>query len=390
MASRILQALSVGEIGGTELMVLELVTRLDRSEFQCEVSVLDRPGPVSREMRARGVPVHELEGWAGPAGAFIRLLRLFRRQRYDIVHLYGFRVSLLGRLAARFVFPRPMVIHGIRGVHVTEDDLASWRTRVAVGVERQGRRLVDLYVTNSQGAVEFLASRGLPRAKFLVIPNGIDGDEWVPSGARPAPDEPEVICVANFRPIKRQADLIDALALLRDRGIRARARFVGDGPTRAQVEALTRARGLEGQVAFTGLRSPGEVRTLLQHADVFVLPSLWEGMPGAVMQAMATGLPVVATDVAGTNELVGEGVTGYLVPPKDPAALADRLQRLLADPGLRVRMGEAGRTRIRAEFSVEQMVLRHERAYRRLTPAARTGAPGLVDVVERPRGSSEG
>lgn len=362
---RVLQALTTGEPGGTELMVARLVARLAGYGVQCEVSFLDSAGSMAERFRALGVATHDLSGGGAP-GAFWRLIRLLRRGRFHIVHLYGFRMSLLGRVAARFVRPRPVVVHGIRGLHVTEgEEVERLWTRVAIALERFGSPLVDAYIANSRGAATFLSERGIPTKKFIVIPNGIDPSEWA-GPRRLTTGLPTIVCVAHFRPGKRQADLIESVALLLQRGISVRCLLVGDGMRRPEMEALARRRGVERVVEFLGRQSPEEVRALLGSSDVFVLPSLWEGMPVSVMEAMSAGLPVVGTDVPGIRDLVVEGVTGYLVPARDPAGLAARLEPLLRDPALRMRMGEAGRARIVEEFSLEKMVEQHVRSYRRL------------------------
>jgi glycosyltransferase involved in cell wall biosynthesis len=362
---RILQALSISAIGGTEQMVLQLVSRMDRSLSINDVSFLDSTGPVVECFQRLGVQVHRLDGRGGPVSCIWRMVGILQTHRYDIVHLYGFRVSLIGRLAARLVRPRPFVIHGIRGLHVTEgEEVSSPKTKVVLALERLGAPLVDAYLANSYGAVAFLRSHGLPWEKFSVIPNGIDASNWDEPVVRPRRETPEIICVANFRPRKRHVDLVEALALLHKRGVRVRCLFVGDGPTKQEVESLGQARHLDGVVKFLGRREPEEVRALLGRADIFVLPSLWEGLPGSVMEAMAAGLPVVGTDVNGTNELVIDGETGCLVPPREPEALAQRLAWLATNPQIRTEMGQRGRKRIAEEFPLDAMVKRTEMFYR--------------------------
>lgn len=364
---KILQGLTTGQLGGTELMVCRLLSRLDRSQFSAEVCLLEGPGPLVGRLNEIRIPFHDLSGIGGAARALWRLRHLLCTRRYHIVHFYGLRMSLLGRLAAQLVRPRPVVVHGIRGLHVTEgEDVSSLKTTFALAIERLGASLVDAYVANSHGAVDFLCSRGLPREKFIIIPNGIDISEWDGSVIRPPRETAEIICVANFRPRKRHRDLVEALALLRKSGVEMQCCLVGDGPTRLEVEALAQTRRLNGIVRFVGSRDPEEVKTLLQRADIFVLPSLWEGLPGSVMEAMAAGLPVVGTNVNGTNELVLDGETGFLVPPLTPEVMAERLAWLAEHVHARVEMGQRGRKRIVEEFAMEVMVKRTEAFYRSL------------------------
>ena len=363
---RVLQALTKGEVGGTELMVLRLVCGVDHTRFACEISFLDGYGPMVGRFQAECVPVHDLHGPGGFLGAARRLVTLLKHGRFHIVHLYGFRMSLLGRVTARLVSPRPIIVHGIRGLHITEgEETDRLPTQLALAVERLGAPWVDSYIANSHGAVSFLTTYGIPAEKFTIIPNGIDLEGWSGSDRPATMHVPTIICVANFRPRKRHQDLLDSLDLLRQQGIQVRCQLVGDGVTRPAIAARVRQQQLNDIVEFMGSRTPHEVRQLLHAADVFVLPSLWEGMPGSVMEAMAAGLPVVGTNVPGTQELVVDGVTGYLVPAKNPRQLATQLRRLLADPSLRTQMGEAGRKRMQEHFSLTAMVRQHEEVYTR-------------------------
>jgi glycosyltransferase involved in cell wall biosynthesis len=393
---RVLQALTTAELGGTERMVLRLLEHTDRARVECDLSVLDGDGPVLAHARELGVRTIDLTGSGGPMGAGRRFRRLLVEGRYDVVHFYGFRMSLIGRAAARLIGPRPRVIHGIRGVHVTESaDISTPKTRAAIAIERLFSGLIDLYVANSSDAVHYLRSHGV-RGRFVVIYSGIEPSEFDPEHRRFDADDArgaagltraaEVITVARFRPGKRHEDLIAAIRQLRARGVRVLCTMVGDGPTRTSVESLVREWSLHDEVRFAGECAPHQIPALLARADVFVLPSLREGLPGSVMEAMATGLPVVATDVPGTRELVVDGVTGYLVAPKDPTALADRLQQLLDDESTRRAMGREGRRRVLTVFSMSQMIERHEELYEAL--ASKAPWPAWAAAALQPIGAS--
>src|SRR5262245_58169632 len=195
MQIRILQALTKSDIGGTELMILRLVRGLDRFRFACEISFLDGYGPITNYFKEARVPVHNLNGSGGFLGTMRRLLVLLHKSHFHLVHLYGFRMSLLGRVAARFVFPRPLVIHGIRGLHVTEgEEINRPRTKVAIAVERLCAPLVDAYIANSQGAAAFLSAQRIPKEKFIVISNGIDLVQWPVSSRQSISQPPTLIC----------------------------------------------------------------------------------------------------------------------------------------------------------------------------------------------------
>jgi glycosyltransferase involved in cell wall biosynthesis len=176
--------------------------------------------------------------------------------------------------------------------------------------------------------------------------------------------------VASLRSKKGQAHLIEAFVRVRRRVPQAGLLFVGEGPLRGALEARAAAPELDGAVFFAGHRA--DVPAILSRCDLFTLSSLEEGMPNALLEAMAAGLPAVVTDVGGNAEVVEDGMTGYLVPAADPEALAGRLTELLLDPDLRRRQGEAARGRFESRFTVGRMISAYHALYDEiLKPAAR-------------------
>ncbi len=353
---RVAHVLRRDAVAGTELMVAALAEHGRRHGVQATVLILDRPGPVAAQLGAAGVAVRSLGGGGSPR-ELRRLARAVRGERFDVLCGYGFQTGLAVRLLARTLARRPPAVVGVRGLYVTEvERIDSPRGRVAMAVERATAPLVDAYVANSPGALEVLADHGVSRRRLRWIPNGIDPERW------PVPDRsdrrgpPTVVCVGRFTPVKRQADLVDALARLRDRGVPARLVLIGAGPTREAVQHQVARLDLRDVVVVRGPLAPDRIAQELADADVACLPSSQEGMPGSVMEAMASALPVVGTQVNGIADLVVDERTGLLVPPADPDALADALERLLRDPALRRQLGDAGRRRIVERFSLERMV----------------------------------
>lgn len=375
MALRVLQALGGGHVGGTEVSVFALASRLLAHGVHVEVSLLDGHGPVSEAHRGGPVPIHDLSaGGGGVPGAMARFRRLLARGRFDLVHLYGIRMATLGRIVARTLGSRPVVVHGIRGLHVTDGaGVSGLRTRAVLALERGMARWTDAYLANSRGAVDFMTRHGLPSAMFEVIPNGLDLDLWPPPAPRPAREVPVAVCVANFKPVKRQEDLIDAMALLASRGVDLECRFAGAGETLDAMRDRAAGHRLGARVTFLGRVAPAQLAPVLADADIAVLPSASEGMSVGLLEAMAAGLPVVATDVPGTREVVADGVTGRLVPVGRPDQLADALAEFAQDRAMRARCGEAGRRRVEEHFALEQNVNRHLDAYTRLVAAHRPG-----------------
>jgi glycosyltransferase involved in cell wall biosynthesis len=302
----------------------------------------------------------------------VRLGWILRHERFDVVNAYGFKSTAIVRLLVRFLARDCAFVSGVRGLHVTElENLSSPKSRLALRLERLGAGFVDIYDANSEGALDLLAATGIPRERMRYIPNGIDLSGWSARTARDGGGPPMVLCVARFVPRKRHQDLLEATARLADRGMAFRLVLVGDGPTLPDMKARADGLGMEDRVDFAGALPANEVQALVQQADIFCLPSAWEGMAGSVMEAMASAVPVVGTDVNGVAELVEHGQTGLLVPPGEPACLAMALEELLRSPETRRRFGRAGRERIAEHFSLEGMVSAKEDLYVTLAQDAR-------------------
>ena len=371
---RVLQVLTCDGIGGTELMVVNLAGALDPERFAVHVALLAGPGPIVRRLQAAGVPATSLGGRGWLATSW-RLMRLLRRARPDVVHAYGFKGPFLLRFLTRAAAPGARFVSGVQGLHPAEvEDVGGRKSRFVLALERLTSGLVDAYVANSRGALRLLADNDVDDARLRYIPNGIDADRWQPDPGRRDDAVPTVACVGRFISRKRQGDLAAAAATLLRAGARLRVVFAGDGPLLEDVRASVAALGIEEHIHFAGGLDTAGVHALLRSSDVYCQPSLWEGMPATVLEAMASGLPVVATRVNGIEDLVEEGRTGWLVPACAPGLLARALGEALADPARRSAFGAAGRRRIAAEFRQDRMVALNAELYEEL--AARRQRPG--------------
>ena len=382
VAPRVLQVLAHDLVGGTELLVLATADRLRAHGFESEVAILDVPGPVARELAERGVRVHSLGSpTLGRVSAALRLRRLVRRRHYELVEAYGFKASLLARLATRRVRPRPRQVCGVMGAHITEVvELDELKGRLALRVERLTTDLVDAYDVIALSAIELLAANGISRDRLHYVPNGVDLEVWTPRTRNPSPGV--IVCSARFVPRKRQEDLLRAAAELKRRGVGFRLKLAGTGPTLPAARRLAAALGVEDEVDFLGAIAADDVRSLLDEAAVFCLPSLWEGIPAAALEAMAVGVPVVSTDAPGTRDVIDDHSTGLLATPKDPQGLADRLELVLTDAGRARALADAGRRQVESEYSLETMVDRKRALYQELIrPNGYPAASNRADSV---------
>jgi len=358
----------IGELGkgGAEYQLHELVRHLDRRRFEPAVFVLSTGGFWADPIRRLGVPVTELPR-RGSADwrRVVRLRAALRAFAPDLLHTVLWAANVYGRVAA--------VGLGIPVVLAAERNVIR-RPAWQVAVERVLDRVTDAYLVNCEAIRAELVSRGgLPRAKIDVVPNGIDLARLPPF----TPDRTAARRAAGFDPGRRLVAQVGRLAPQKDwpTFLRAAARVapaapdvdfvaVGEGPLRGELETLVHDLGLGPRVCFLGLRN--DVPALLAGADVLALTSRYEGFPNVVVEAMATGAVVVASDVGGCRELVVPDETGLLVPPGNPAAVADAVLRLLHDPARAARMALAARRRIEREFDVHRMAARTAAVYERL------------------------
>jgi glycosyltransferase involved in cell wall biosynthesis len=359
--------------GGSEQQLLRLTTRLDRRLFTPEVVVLGRSG-LRRAFQDAGVvtaslPVRRILGWSGLLGV-ARLRALLRRRGARLLVTYHTAADILGGAVA--AVGGPPVLSCRRDAGFTK------RPRHVAVQRRLNRFLAGMISVSAAVARAVLDAEGFPLERIRVIWNGEDLQEFRPGSSplRRALGLPEgglvLCCVASLSPVKDQATLLAAFARLRERHPEACLLLVGEGPERARLEAA--AAPLGWSVRFLGHRA--DVADLLRACDVYVQTSTTEGFSNALVQAMATALPVVATRVGGNVELL-DGC-GALVAPGDPEAAAEALLALAADRDRRRALGLRGRRRVEERCSVEGMVSAYAAAFEQAlagTFTAQGGAP---------------
>jgi len=363
-------------IGGLENGVVNLINRMPADRYRHVVIALaDCDADFCARITRPDVDFISLHKAPGHGiKLFPRVYRLLRQLAPSIVHtrnLAALEMTVPAK-AARV----PVRIHGEHG----------WDTSDPGGVSRKYRLLrrlhapfVTQYIALSGQLSSYLTQGvGISPARVTRICNGVDVSRFANGASRAAlPDVPEGFLepsslvfgtVGRLQAVKDQVNLVRAFAQWRAGGSAAaqaaRLVLVGDGPLRPLVESEIADAGLNGVVWLAGARD--DVPAWMAAMDCFVLPSQAEGISNTLLEAMACGLPVVATDVGGNGELVADGTTGWLVPPNDPLALAGAMARLAEDPAMRQRMAVAGRARAEAEFSLEAMVSAYMGVYDRM------------------------
>lgn len=314
--------------GGAERALVQIVTRLDRQSWAPVVYCLSRRGELADVLEAAGIETHCLN--ASPRDAFVilRLAKLLKRQRPALLQTFLFHANLAGRIAAT-IARVPIVVAGIR---VAERE-KRWHLRL----ERWTKRLVDQHVCVSQAVASFTERElHIGADEVSVIANGVDAQAF--TSAPPAnlqslgvpPNARTLLFVGRLHPQKGVRLLLDSFSMLTSEYGDLHLLMVGSGPLEQEEKSHASALGIASRVHWLGSRR--DVPGLMRASTLLVLPSLWEGMPNVVLEAMAAGLPVVATAVDGTTEVLTDGVTGFLCEPGSAVAITDCLRAVLQDP----------------------------------------------------------
>ena len=397
MKIRLLNVVPTLLCGGTETQFMTLARSLDADRFDVRFACLRQWGPFVDELSQRGVPLREY-----PVTTFLglnavkqqaRFARDVRRDRIDIVHTYSFYGNVFavppGRVTA------PVVVASIR-------DRGLYLTPMQMRVQRYVCRLADCVLVNAEAVKSWLVNDGFSPSRITVIPNGIDMSRFT-SPADPASirrslgiadDSRLVVVVSRLHRLKGIEDFLDAAAVVASTHADVRFLVIGEPSPVGNREYLDELSGratrlgIADRVIFTGLRD--DVPALLSAADVSVMPSLNEALSNVLLESMAAGAPVVATDVGGTAEALQHERSGLLIPPANPAAMAAAINRLLTNPSLACELGARARQVIVERFSLDRMVADTAAVYedllaRKQRPAA---LPREVRAINRQQGAA--
>jgi sugar transferase (PEP-CTERM/EpsH1 system associated) len=372
---RILHVVHSLEVGGLENGLVNLINRLDPERFEHSVCCLTKSGKIAERIASAGVKIVELNL---PAGQFrfplFRLAGLFREISPHIVHSRGW-ATVDATFAARLV-RRAAIIHGEHGRDLVDKDGDNWK-------RNQIRRLVGLNVSRYVVVCDFFRSWltqscRVPAQKIVHIPNGVDAKKFHPKNGCVADEDgisatawrrsldisPDAVIlgsIGRLDPVKDFPTLLKGFAEIRRQRPHAVLAIVGDGPIRADLNRIGDEQGLGQSVKWLGERR--DIPALLRHFDLFVQTSVFEGMSNTILEAMATGLPIVATDTGGNSELVKNGQNGTLIPVADVSALVGAVGAYLQSPALRTQHGLESRRRVEVDFDLSLMATRYADLY---------------------------
>lgn len=356
-------AIDDATMGGGQHHLLWLAERLEKKRFTVSV-ICEGKGYLVDELERRGISVHALSmSNRLSVGTLVHCVKLLRSIRPDILHTHGGTAGFVGRFSALFV-PVKGIVHTYHGIHYLHE---------GQNVFKRLRRLADRILLSRTDRVICVAEtdyqRGLmcgvvPSEKSTVIRNGIDVKKFATASAGRKPRTGSLRIIGTIGRLHEQKGhryFLAAAAKIRQRFPGALFRIIGDGDLREELNMRISELGLGDCVQLLGLRT--DIPELLASMDIFALPSLWEGLPLVLLEAMAAGIPIASTNVDGVSEIIRHERDGLLVSPKDPDALAAAICRLMEDTQYAADLAKSAHERVRQEFDIERMVRSTESVY---------------------------
>lgn len=359
------------DVGGLETLLVDCINKMPADQYRHVVVCLTRASSFAERIKQPGVEVHALNKAPGLGlGTHLAFWKLARRLRPTILHTYN--LAAMEYAFAATLAGVPVRVHAEHGRDTSDPHGLNPKHNF---LRRRLAPFIDCYIPVSEDLHTWLDQVvRIPAAKTLFIKNGVDTDTYRPAAARTGTGAPwtdahvVVGTVARVSDIKNHRGLVEAFirlrALLPDEATRLRLSIIGDGPLLPELRQQVAAAGLQDVVWLPGARS--DVARLVPEFSVFALPSLAEGTPVSLLEAMSCALPVVASNVGGIPEVVTDQVEGSLVPPQDVEALAQALAQYVRDPALARRQGAAGRARVVQQYSMAAMLDAYTALYARL------------------------
>lgn len=349
-------------IGGTEKMVISLAASLPKEEFSVSILTIKPKGPLHEMARSLGISADTL-GIRSRLNGFLAPMRLFRfllENRFDIIHTFLFQANNLGRVVG-WLANVPVRIGSQRSTDYWRRPYHDLLDRITIPFSR-------IIVSNSEAGRKMLMRRvGLASEKIVFIPNGVP-----PAAVIPKEKAKEILgfsseafligSAGNLRAPKGYQYLLPAFREVALKYPEVKLLIAGEGPLRRTLERFSRRLGVSEKVFFLGFKK--DLSVFYSGLDLFAMPSLWEGMPVALLEALSYGLPVVATAVSGIPEVMSDGCEGFLVAPANPQQIAAGMSELLNNPQKRLEMGNRGRARVASEYSREKMIAAYVNLYR--------------------------
>jgi glycosyltransferase involved in cell wall biosynthesis len=336
-------------LGGTELRAFQIASRLNDT-FDLFVLFHCPPGLICDSYKQAGISF-EVAPFPWPN----QILRRVREFRPDVIHIFGLKTNVLWRPILYSLGYRHLIGHIAGLTNIGENP--SW---LRLKADLWTHWFLSTYLSNSENVKRRLLTYGFSPSILRVIHNGVELPNIY---THPSNQIPIILSVGNLRPVKGHRYLLDALKIMRDQNLSFESHIVGIGPEMPELKAMVKRLDLTKHVHFLGQLKNEELLRRMGDCDVFALLSLSEGISGAAMEAMAQGVPIVATEVGGMSELIENGREGFLVPPRNASQAAEHLTTLVKDPALRKELGDNARTKIERTFNISKTVHEYANLY---------------------------
>ncbi len=354
-------------LSGVQRVTLQELTSLAPDTYR-RTLICQTTGPLTKLAVKEGIRCETVPTLTRPISpwndlrSLLRLWRLMRSEKFDIVHTHSSKTGVLGRLAARCAGTE-VIAHTVHGFAFPAEK-SRWKRKLYAWMEYVGGKCCDVVICLNSNDLRIAENLGISRRKLKLLPNGVDLSLFAPisSSQRDAlrarlnlpSDQPIAVMVGRLWPQKAPLTFVRAAIDLVAKHDEAHFVLVGDGELRPEVEAAIDEAGAGDRIHLLGWRD--DVAELLPAFDVFVLPSLWEGMPLAILEALACGLPAIVSDIPGNRDLVNDREDGLTFPTGDVKALAEHLQTLLFDNCRRQQMGSAARRKVEVSFNLSTRI----------------------------------
>ena len=347
----VLYLLTAFIIGGAEKVVARTVRKLDRAKYNITVAALTvGSGRLIDELKSADVQIINLDmRFKYDIRILGKLYSLLKKERIDLIYAYMLHPILLGTIIGK-VLRIPIILHSLRNIPQAENPLR-------LKLYRLVSRYSDMTTTVSE-AVR-LQYQNISKSRLFTIHNGINVHQYTCKRNLLTNSKVVIGCTGSLRKKNGHIYLIEAASILDNRKLCYR--FVGSGEEETKLKELVKQKHLENCIQFTGYRS--DIPQQLSMLDIYVQPSLYEGLPNSVLEAMASGLAIIATNVGGTSEAIIDGKTGFLVPPRDAKAIAEKITYLIEHPNVARRIGCNAKAYVKEKFSIEGMVRKTEELF---------------------------
>ena len=362
MMRTILHLIESSELGGAEKMLVSLVERLDKSQYK-SIICLHEDGWLNVQLQKMGFETATIpQNRSFDVRWLLTILSLIKKRKIILIHAHEFAMNVYGSMASAMTG-----IPIITTVHGKNYYWEKWRRRLAYRFASKQSTMVAV----SEDIKKFLNEKvGIKNGRIITIYNGINTDAYYPDNelrGRIRKEfginsmQPVIGTVGSLSPVKGHTYLLKAAAIVTKTFPDAVFLVAGGGELLGQLQIEASQLGIEKKLIFLGPRE--DIRALLQDVDIFILPSLSEGLPLSVLEAMACAKPVVATNVGGIPEVIMDGQTGFSVPPRNPEALAEKILLLLKNKSFAEKFGRAGNERVRKEFTFENTWIKYQKLY---------------------------